>query len=216
MIPPNFLGICSLFSDIQLHLHFCMSSALYMLHRYDLLKRTILYIKFNLHILLTLETLPKSDNYCLVGFIFRNQLTFAATLAILKSVKRYSFNPLYNPYILIIYTPLNEKRPPRGRFSFYAQSRECAGRSPARSHSPVQRNYTALRVIPPSSYRSLPCHQLRTVLTRNPASRNTMIYGTRNTNTRNTTESTRQITTTTIQVNSQAGILTRFSSDESV
>ncbi len=202
MIPPNFLGICSLFSDIQLHLHFCMSSALYMLHRYDLLKRTILYIKFNLHILLTLETLPKSDNYCLVGFIFRNQLTFVTTL--------------YNPYILIIYTPLNEKRPLRGRFSFYAQPRECAGRSPARSHSPVQRNYTALRVIPPSSYRSLPCHQLRTVLTKNPASRNTMIYGTRNTNTRNTTESTRQITTTTIQVNSQAGILTRFSSGESV
>jgi hypothetical protein len=89
-----------------------------MLHRYDLPKRTFLYIIFNLHILLTLETLPKTDNYCLVGFIFRNQLTFVTTLDILKSVKRYSFNPLYNPYILIIYTPLNEKRPRGGRFSF--------------------------------------------------------------------------------------------------
>jgi hypothetical protein len=33
-----------------------------------------------------------------------------STIDILITVKRYSFNPLYNPYILIIYTPLNEKR----------------------------------------------------------------------------------------------------------
>ena len=44
-------------------------------------------------------------------------LTFKMILAIIISVKRYSFNPLYNPYILIIYTPLNEKRPYNGRFS---------------------------------------------------------------------------------------------------
>ncbi len=114
----NFVETCSLFSDIQLHLHFLYVTSTFMLHRYDLPKRTFLYIIFNLHILLTLETLPKTDNYCLVGFIFRNQLTFVTTLDILKSVKRYSFNPLYNPYILIIYTPLNEKRPRGGRFSF--------------------------------------------------------------------------------------------------
>ena len=89
-----------------------------MLHRYDLLNCTFLYIDFNLHILLTLETLPKSDNYCLVGFIFRNQLIFVTAIAILKLVKRYSFNPLYNPYILIIYTPLMKSDHENGRFSF--------------------------------------------------------------------------------------------------
>ncbi len=67
----------------------------------------------------TLETLPKYDNYCLLDFILRNVLTFEVTIDILMLVKRYSFNPLYNPYILIIYTPLNEKRPCNGRFSFF-------------------------------------------------------------------------------------------------
>lgn len=47
----------------------------------------------------------------------RKVLTFVHTIDILESVKRYSFNPLYNPYILIIYTPLNEKRSRSGRFS---------------------------------------------------------------------------------------------------
>lgn len=133
----------SLVSDIQLHSHFLYVFSTFMLHRYDLPKRTFLYMIFNLHILLTLETLPKSDNYCLVGFIFRNQLTFLITIVILKLVKRYSFNPLYNPYILIIYTPLNEKRPFNGRFSI--------------------------------SLIYLRCHQLRTALTRKPASKSTII-----------------------------------------
>lgn len=73
----------------------------------------------------TLETLPKSDNYCLLGFILRNVLTFEVAIDILMLVKRYSFNPLYNPYILIIYTPLNEKRPLSGRFSLYMKLRQC-------------------------------------------------------------------------------------------
>ncbi len=50
----------------------------------------------------TLETLPKYDNYCLLDFILRNVLTFEVTIDILMLVKRYSFNPLYNPYILFI------------------------------------------------------------------------------------------------------------------
>lgn len=187
MLPPILMGMRSLVSGIQLHLHFCMPSALYMLHRYDLLNCTFLYIDFNLHILLTLETLPKSDNYCLVGFIFRNQLIFVTAIAILKLVKRYSFNPLYNPYILIIYTPLNEKRP--SRWSFFI--------------------YDHLLFLP---FIYFLCHQLRTVLTRKPASRNMIIYGASMTNAWNTTERTRSTTTATMQVISQPGILTRLSS----
>lgn len=184
MLPPILMGMRSLVSGIQLHLHFCMPSALYMLHRYDLLNCTFLYIDFNLHILLTLETLPKSDNYCLVGFIFRNQLIFVTAIAILKLVKRYSFNPLYNPYILIIYTPLNEKRPYQWSFFIYE------------SH--------------------FVCHQLRTTLTANTVSKNTIIYGASAIATRNVNDRSRKTTAITIQVTSQPGILLCFSSEASV
>jgi len=68
--------------------------------------------------MLTLETLPKTDNLYLLDFIFRKWLTFEVRVAILISVKRYSFNPLYNPYILIIYTPLMKSDHENGRFSF--------------------------------------------------------------------------------------------------
>lgn len=69
----NYLGLKSFFSDIQLFtfiLH--VISTCFMLHRYHLHKCTFLFKNFYLHIMLTLDTLPKSDNYCLLSFIFRN------------------------------------------------------------------------------------------------------------------------------------------------
>ena len=53
----------------------------------------------------------------------RKVLTFVHTIDILEPVKRYSFNPLYNPYILIIYTPLNEKRSRSDRFSRFRHAK---------------------------------------------------------------------------------------------
>lgn len=118
MIPPIFSGMHSRFMTHIRFVFLYVMSTFIMLHRYDLHKCTFLYNNFYLHIMFTLETLPKSDNCCLVRFIFRNVLTFEVTIDILRLVKRYSFNPLYNPYILIIYTPLNERRSLGGRFSF--------------------------------------------------------------------------------------------------
>lgn len=137
----------------------------------------------------TLETLPKYDNYCLLDFILRNVLTFEVTIDILMLVKRYSFNPLYNPYILIIYTPLNEKRPLSGRFSFYMKSGQCR---------PFQQKAKLFHS---------PFHQPRIVLTRKPPNRNRRTTGARKTNTLNTTVSKRITTNTTIPVTSHPGSL---------
>ena len=86
-----FLTLCML-RDYHLHIYLKLYSAIY------------------LHFCFFLESFNKTVNSLLVSFVFRKILTFKVIIDILISVKRYSFNPLYNPYILIIYTPLNEKR----------------------------------------------------------------------------------------------------------